>query len=213
MTNCRTLIILAGVILTLESVGHAQMRTWHDTKAGEMRGSFVSVLTGTVTLSGDLRNVEIPFWNLDSNVQLWILRHIRSRRKRHLVPKVSDFPRKWKTVGGRPFLGQLLQSDHREVVIVIDAQKVKFDLKAMSPADIKYVNEWPGPIPGMVPIEPVSETFSETEDPATDQQESSQSKAHNVAGTTEESAAEEETQESGLDRTFEEIGTVLELSS
>jgi hypothetical protein len=77
------------------------------------------------------------------------------------LPKVSDFPREWTTTAGKTFTGQLLQSDHQEVALVIDAKRVKFRLKALSPSDVEYIKSWLGPAPGMKPDSSLSQVKSD----------------------------------------------------
>jgi hypothetical protein len=142
-------ICVVATLLFVESSCDAQIRTWHDIKSGEMRGKLVSVVDGTVNITGELRNVSIPFWNLDPNDQLWIRGYMRSRRMQHQIPKVCDYTRQWTNLNGGTFDGQLLQSDNREAVIVVDGKLARFEIKRLSESDAKYIRDWPGPIEGM----------------------------------------------------------------
>jgi hypothetical protein len=151
MKHLSIAICLPLMLFVFESSCDAQMRTWHDIHDGEMRGKLISVIEEKVNIKGELRNVSIPFWNLNPNDQLWIRRYMRNRRKQQLIPKVSDFPRQWTMRDGTTFDGQLLQRDNREALIIVSMKPVRFSIKQLSDHDAEYIRDWPGPIDGMRP--------------------------------------------------------------
>lgn len=138
------LAVLAAATLSFPSPARAN-HLWHDVNGGKLRGTFRELQSTKAVIQTSSKLVRIPFWNLIPEDQKFIARRMREWRQNDRVPGITDSPREW-VIQGQHVVGQLLEVAGQELSIVVAGRKHQLSFEDLSPADIKYAQNWTQPV-------------------------------------------------------------------